>query len=598
MKPKSIPEFEARDDIERVYHEIRQSFRVPGVNLNFRTLASFGKFLPAAWDSMRANVESAAFDDGAGRVRSAAPNLAGRMQFAAIPTEELGESRAYQIRAALELYHYVNPKLLVFTSALHLALKGERHDASTVASSEDRGTRGELDKMFAMEMEEEKPADKGLRNIFKDITKTLGLSQINSDYRTLALWPDYLESAWARLKPVCTSDEFKRASAELLELSRLQARQMPHAPGLTMERVEKLGEDPEKVLKAVARFEELLPSLILNIALLHQASPEEAVTRPAPSRPVRPREEPAWRAFQKRQKIVELGDRFVSYIDEGEGDPVVLIHGIPTWGFMWDETIRMLSKNHRVIAPDLLGFGYSDKRDCFDRSIARQTEMIDALMEELDIESAHVIAHDIGGGVALRLATLHAPRVRSLCVMNTVCYDSWPIEMMLQMGHPEMNRKFSASTIQKTLKFALKMGFHSSPDSDWMEGLLSPWRTEVGKLSLIRNSAALNTNLTTEITRLLPKISVPTLILWGEDDRFQPMKFGERLARDIPGAELERIADARHFAMIDQPAIVHANLRRFLRSERVEALPGRRSVSPAAHEVEMRPRSKRIRMEK
>jgi pimeloyl-ACP methyl ester carboxylesterase len=143
------------------------------------------------------------------------------------------------------------------------------------------------------------------------------------------------------------------------------------------------------------------------------------------------------------------------------------------------------------------------------------------------------------------------------------------------------------------LKQALKMGFHSTPDSGWLDGLLSPWRTEVGKLSLIRNASALNTNLTAEITHRLPNIAVPTLILWGEDDRFQVVKYAERLARDIPGAELQRIADARHFVMIDQPAQVHSHIRAFLERASDSAAPPsapRRGIPDTA----TFPRSKRL----
>ncbi len=271
-----------------------------------------------------------------------------------------------------------------------------------------------------------------------------------------------------------------------------------------------------------------------------------------------------WRDFQKRQRITQIGERFISYVEAGEGDPVVLIHGIPTWGFLWHETIDALKENFRVLVPDLIGFGFSDKRDNFDRSIAAQAEILDQWLETLDVPSAHIVGQDIGGGVALRLATLFPDRVASLCVMNTVCYDSWPIELMLQFGHPEMYRKASASTTMKLLKQALKMGFESSPEDEFLEGLLAPYSTEAGKLSLIRNAAALNTNLTTEITHLLPEIEVPTRIIWGENDKFQLVKYGERLAKDIPGAELVRIADARHFLMIDKPAEVNGALKAFL----------------------------------
>lgn len=276
-----------------------------------------------------------------------------------------------------------------------------------------------------------------------------------------------------------------------------------------------------------------------------------------------------WRQFQRLQKVAEIGDRFISYLDDGEGEPVVvLLHGIPTWGYLWMPVLGALTREARVLAPDLVGFGFSDKRDTFDRSIARQAEMVDAWMAQLGIPSAVIVGHDIGGGVALRLATLFPSRVRALCLMNSVCYDSWPVEMMIQLGHPEANRRLSAAAALRMLKVALRMGFAASPKSDVLDGLLAPYATEVGKLSLIRDAAALNTNLTTEIAPLLPSIPVPTLLVWGEDDAFQPVEYGERLAWDIPCADLVRVAHARHFLMFDQPRVVGSRLVEFIKGTR------------------------------
>lgn len=279
-----------------------------------------------------------------------------------------------------------------------------------------------------------------------------------------------------------------------------------------------------------------------------------------------------WREYQAKQRVAEIGDRFISYVDEGEGDPVILLHGMPTWGFLWHPLLSSLSGSHRVLIPDLIGYGYSDKRDGFDRSIAKQAEAIHVWMEKIGMERATFVGHDIGGGVALRLATLFPGRVDRLCLMNSVCYDSWPVEAILQLGHPETRRRLSARTAILLMKQGLKMGFTSSPSNDLLDGLLIPYATETGKLSLIRNAVAVDTNQTMEIVPLLQRITAPTLILWGEDDRLQPVDYGERLAWDIPGARLIRIKQACHFVMIDQPGEVERDLIAFLGGAKVERL--------------------------
>ncbi|MCA1555984.1 MAG: alpha/beta hydrolase, partial [Acidobacteria bacterium] len=130
--------------------------------------------------------------------------------------------------------------------------------------------------------------------------------------------------------------------------------------------------------------------------------------------------------------------------------------------------------------------------------------------------------------------------------------------------HPETRRKLSASTAVTMLKQALKQGFATSPEDEVLNGILAPYTTEVGKLSVIHDAAAHNTNLTTEISQLLPQLSAPTLILWGVDDVFQLVKYGERWARDIPDARLMRIKDARHFVTLDRPEEVAGHVSAFL----------------------------------
>jgi pimeloyl-ACP methyl ester carboxylesterase len=274
-----------------------------------------------------------------------------------------------------------------------------------------------------------------------------------------------------------------------------------------------------------------------------------------------------WREYQRNQRVVELADTFISYVEEGEGEPIVLLHGIPTWGFLYSRLYRAFAKGHRTLVPDLLGFGFSDRRDSFDRSIVRQAELLDSWMERIGASRATVVGHDIGGAVALRLAIRFPERVSRLCLIDSVCYDSWPIGPMHELGLPRNHRRLSAKTMVGLMKLALGRGFAVAPPEGFVEGLLAPYATEVGKLSLIRNAVSLDTNLTMELVSRLPHIGVPTLILWGEEDTFQPALFGERLTLDIPGAQLARIPGAKHFLMVDQPHEVASRLFGFLGEE-------------------------------
>jgi hypothetical protein len=287
-RPKQVKEYEAAGEIERIYHEIQETLRVTGVNLNFRIWARYEKFFPVMWEAVCPNVETRFFENAADQLRAEAVYIAERWARPDITSRmPLGESQRYHIQAALMLYHYINPKLLLIRSSIKLALDGESIRQVSAGSPLELIARGAPAKMYPMEMVAEKPPDKRLRNLFDDIKQTLSLSSINSDYRTLALWPDYLAAAWAWLKLFIESEEYRLASNSLREMARALARSLPHAVPLSYERVQDLGENISEVVKTTEQFEALLPSLIINITLLglDWYTPEEYARSPFPAEP-------------------------------------------------------------------------------------------------------------------------------------------------------------------------------------------------------------------------------------------------------------------------------------------------------------------------
>jgi haloalkane dehalogenase len=275
-------------------------------------------------------------------------------------------------------------------------------------------------------------------------------------------------------------------------------------------------------------------------------------------------------AFRRTQRVVDLDGLSyltlrVAFVDEGEGNPVVLLHGIPTWSFLWREVIPVLARARRVIAPDFLGHGYSDRRDRFDRSLAAQTAMICALLDELGLERVDVVGHDTGGGVALILAVQHPHRVRRLVLSNITCYDSWPVDEMLELGNPQL-RERPAEEIVEWLLEALIEGVHDTTrrTDDFLEGILAPYRDEEGKISLIRNAVGLNTSHTMELVDRHHEIAAQTLLLWGAEDPWQRTEDAERLATEIPNASLELVHGASHWLQQDRPLTVAAAISAFL----------------------------------
>jgi hypothetical protein len=268
-RPRQVSEREAQGEVERVLHEMRQTLRVTGLDVTVRTWAGFERFLVAMWEAMGPNTETRAFESAADEVRARAVDAVDRWEpLGAWGAVSLGESQRYHLRGALELYHYLNPKMLVFTSAVQLALQDEAVGALQPLGSAERIERGAPARMMAMEWVSERPDDARLRGLFTDILETVGPPSLPGDFRGLALWPRYLEVAWERLKPRLRSEEWARASDVLLATSRHMARGLPYEVALSAERLRVLHEDAEVIQRVTAQCEWRLPVLVLAMAAL------------------------------------------------------------------------------------------------------------------------------------------------------------------------------------------------------------------------------------------------------------------------------------------------------------------------------------------
>jgi pimeloyl-ACP methyl ester carboxylesterase len=277
------------------------------------------------------------------------------------------------------------------------------------------------------------------------------------------------------------------------------------------------------------------------------------------------------REFTGRQRSVVLDHLGhirvrVAYTDAGEGEPVVLLHGIPTWSYLYADVIPLLEPHCRVLAPDFLGHGYSDRRDRFDRSLAAQTAAILAFLDALGLERATFVGHDTGGGVALILAVDHPERVERLVLSNVVAYDSWPIGDMIALSDPTWKEK-PAAEIADFVASGLPDGIHRPErlTEEFRAGIVAPYADDEGKISLIRNASALNTNHTMALVDRHASIAAPTLVLWGVHDPWQTIADGERLTAEIPGARLVRV-DASHWIPQDTPREFAEAILEFLRT--------------------------------
>lgn len=274
-----------------------------------------------------------------------------------------------------------------------------------------------------------------------------------------------------------------------------------------------------------------------------------------------------WTAAQDTTTVsVDGHDLDVAYYDEGSGDPVVFLHGIPTNSFLWRNAIPPIAEERRVIVPDMLGYGNSSMHDGFDRSIRVQEEMITDLLATLDIETVSLVGHDLGGGVFLRYAVHYPDAVDKLVLSNSIAYDSWPIQLITDLGLPETARETSVEELQEMLDGVFRDTLYGdNPSEEFLEGMKTPWNSKEGVTSVVRNAIATNTSHTTEINP--GEVTAETLLLWGAEDEFQSIDWAERLQDDVNDAELIGLEEANHWVIEDRPDAYREELSGFLLGE-------------------------------
>lgn len=241
-------------------------------------------------------------------------------------------------------------------------------------------------------------------------------------------------------------------------------------------------------------------------------------------------------------------------------DTLVFVHGIPTWSFLWRDIAPAFEDEYRVVVPDMLGYGNSASHEGFDRSIRAQEQMLEELLAQLEERSVTIVAHDIGGGAALRLAAHSPERVHRFVASNIVCYDSWPVEFISNLGLPE-TAELDDETFEERLEFAFAEGAYGEADPEFVDGMKTPWLREGGKTALSRAAVATNTNHTTEIP--YEDIDAELLCLWARNDVMQPLSYGERLADEV-GGEVVELDAAYHWVIEDRKETYREELARFL----------------------------------
>jgi haloalkane dehalogenase len=261
----------------------------------------------------------------------------------------------------------------------------------------------------------------------------------------------------------------------------------------------------------------------------------------------------------------------LAHIDVGEGAPVVFFHGEPTWSFLWRKVIPPVrDAGFRCIAPDLAGFGRSDKPVALDwYSYDQHVSVIAPLLEDLDLHDATVVVHDWGGPIGLRLAVEHRDRIARIVVLDTGLFT----------GHQKMTdawmafRNFVERTEDLPVGFLVRGACKTDPGDEVIAAYEAPFPGPEFKAGARAFPLMLPTDPTMpgaeagqRVLDALNDDERPKLFLWADSDPIIPLKTGHRFAEALGGALDHVIPDASHFLQEDAGELIGSHIADWLTS--------------------------------
>jgi pimeloyl-ACP methyl ester carboxylesterase len=251
-----------------------------------------------------------------------------------------------------------------------------------------------------------------------------------------------------------------------------------------------------------------------------------------------------------RHHETELRGLRVHWVEAGAGPPLLLVHGLLVSHLEWLPVIEQLAGSFRCIAPDLPGFGKSDKPGERHFPYTREAfaDTLRELLRALGVERAHVVGHSLGGAVALTFAADHAASVDRLALIDTAVYEfrlpvKGRIPLVPVLGPLVFKRLYGRSMFRAYFEDDVFNG-HDGVDLARVDQYYEDFDSKEGREAAY--AALVNTLDVTSLLPRIPRVKAPTLVIWGDEDRLVPVGLGHRLAREIPNARLSIVERSGH----------------------------------------------------
>lgn len=262
------------------------------------------------------------------------------------------------------------------------------------------------------------------------------------------------------------------------------------------------------------------------------------------------------------------------YLDEGTGQPLLMVHGNPTWSFYWRNLVSAFRDRYRTVVPDHIGCGLSDKPQDYPYRLERHIENLVRLIEHLDLTDITLLVHDWGGAIGLGAALRVPNRVARIVLFNTGAYPPPFIPFRIRICRTPIVGQWAVRKLNLFARAALTMAA-SNPDRmtpDVRAGFLAPYDSWKHRIAIYRFVADIpmtrrhpTWQILANIESGLPSLADrPIQMIWGMQDWCFTPACLERFLAIFPAAEVHRLEDAGHYVIEDAHERIVPLVDRFL----------------------------------
>ena len=283
-----------------------------------------------------------------------------------------------------------------------------------------------------------------------------------------------------------------------------------------------------------------------------------------------------------KRNFLDRNGHKLHYINEGKGEPVVMVHGNPSWSFYYRNLVSELSQSHQCIVPDHIGTGLSDKPDDagYDYTLSHRIDDLEALLESLGVrENITLVVHDWGGMIGMGYAARHPERIKRLVFLNTAAFhlpSSKPFPLGLRICRDTLLGTVLVRGFNAFSSAASYVGVKRKPmPSEIRKAYVAPFNSWANRISTLRfvqdiplKEGDRNYQLVSDIEASLVKFTqVPTLICWGVQDFVFDKHFLSVWREKMPHAEIHEFADCGHYILEDAKDEVIGHIKQFMALE-------------------------------